>query len=271
MSLFLNPGEQEKMILQNYRLVYFIIKKLNIAQDQYEDIVSIGTIGLIKAVNTFDIERNIRFSTYAGRCIENEILMYMRKEKKHNADISLDETITTNVDGNTLKVGDLISISRDFTEDIMISEIVLKCISIILNRLTEKERLIMLYKIADINQNEAAEKLNISQSYASRLEVKTTKKVKRYLYNGTEYIEIFKVKKIGEMYQISFSPKDVKQFNNIFETYFQDTTNKADLHGCKWVNKNGQIKILISVSPRSFAFIANIIKKIDDNAIKLKD
>ena len=141
MSLFLNPGEQEKMILQNYRLVYFIIKKLNIAQDQYEDIVSIGTIGLIKAVNTFDFERNIRFSTYAGRCIENEILMYMRKEKKHNADISLDETITTNVDGNTLKVGDLISISRDFTEDIMISEIVLKCISIILNRLTEKERL----------------------------------------------------------------------------------------------------------------------------------
>ena len=139
--------------------------------------VSIGTIGLIKAVNTFDIDKNIRLSSYASRCIENEVLMYFRNSKKSAQDMSLDDAIDSDSDGNKLTLMDIMSVEEDFVDNLDIKIKSEKLKTYIDNYLTPREKLVITLRYGldgndPMTQREIAKKLNISRSYVSRIERK---------------------------------------------------------------------------------------------------
>ena len=139
--------------------------------------VSIGTIGLIKAVNTFDIDKNIRLSSYASRCIENEVLMYFRNSKKSAQDMSLDDAIDSDSDGNKLTLMDIMSVEEDFVDNLDIKIKSEKLKTYINNYLTPREKLVITLRYGldgndPLTQREIAKKLNISRSYVSRIERK---------------------------------------------------------------------------------------------------
>lgn len=188
------PKEEEQQLMLNFyentdifvnrnlRLVAYIVKKFATNKTDFDDFFSVGTIGLMKAVNTFNPEKKIKFSTYAIRCIENEILMYMRASKKHNNVTSLDEIIHTDYDGNELTYQDVIKDekSSDFQETFLNHDLASDLLDIALNRLTYKEQVVFLYKLAGKKQKSIGKLMGLSQSYISRLEKSTHKKIKRF-------------------------------------------------------------------------------------------
>ena len=188
------PKEEEQQLMLNFyentdifvnrnlRLVAYIVKKFATNKTDFDDFFSVGTIGLMKAVNTFNPEKKIKFSTYAIRCIENEILMYMRASKKHNNVTSLDEIIHTNYDGNELTYQDVIKDekSSDFQETFLNHDLASDLLDIALNRLTYKEQVVFLYKLAGEKQRIIGKLMRLSQSYISRLETCIHKKIKRF-------------------------------------------------------------------------------------------
>lgn len=169
-----DPNARNTLIEHNLRLVAHIVKKYYGVSTEQDDLVSIGTIGLIKAVDTFNSDKNIKLSSYASRCIENEILMHFRNQKKNSLDVSLDEAIDTDKDGNPLTLMDIMA-----TEDNILDQIDLKMnterVYGYLKELSPRERSIinMRYGLdgnAPLTQKEIAQKLNISRSYVSRIE-----------------------------------------------------------------------------------------------------
>lgn len=173
---------REKLIVHNLRLVVYIAKKFENSGVNIEDLISIGTIGLIKAVNTFSPEKNIKLATYASRCIENEILMHLRKIASQKIEISLDEPLNTDWDGNELMLADVLGsdvdeISRDIEEDDE-KKVLLKMIDNLPPR--EREIIDMRFGLGEkeeLTQKEVADKMGISQSYISRLEKRIIKKL----------------------------------------------------------------------------------------------
>lgn len=177
---------KNKLIEHNLRLVVYISKKFANCNVDMEDLISVGSIGLIKAVNSFKLEKNIKLATYASRCIENEILMHLRKTSRLKAEVSLDEPLTADSDGNELVLGDILSVESDsVTKNIESSaekKVLWQCIA----KLSAKEREIMtlrfgLGKEAEKTQKEVADQLGISQSYISRIEKKIVGKLKKEL------------------------------------------------------------------------------------------
>lgn len=173
---------REKLIVHNLRLVVYIAKKFESSGVNIEDLISIGTIGLIKAVNTFSPEKNIKLATYASRCIENEILMHLRKIASQKVEISLDEPLNTDWDGNELILADVLGneadeMNREIEEEDE-KRILLKVIETLPQR--EKEIIDMRFGLGDkeeLTQKEVADILGISQSYISRLEKRIIKKI----------------------------------------------------------------------------------------------
>lgn len=181
-----DEAARNELVEHNLRLVSHIIKKYYNDNSEREDLVSIGTIGLIKAVNTFNPDKNIRLASYAGRCIENEILMHFRRLKKSAQDVSLNETIDTDKDGNPLTLMDILSV-----DDNMLEKLDLKLNSKKLGRyineaLTDREKSIIIMRYGldgrePLTQKTIAEMMHISRSYVSRIETKALKKLrKRY-------------------------------------------------------------------------------------------
>ena len=181
----LSSGDEtarEKLIVHNLRLVVYIAKKFESSGVSLDDLISIGTIGLIKAVNTFSPEKNIKLATYASRCIENEILMYLRKISSQKMVVSLDEPLNVDWDGNELMLADVLGsegdeISREIEEDDE-KRILLQVIDDLPKR--EKEIIEMRFGIGDkeeLTQKEVADIMGISQSYISRLEKRIIKKL----------------------------------------------------------------------------------------------
>ena len=167
--------EKENEILANLRLVVYIAKKFDGCGTGIEDLISIGTIGLIKAINTYKTDRGIKLATYASRCIENEILMYIRKNAPHKGDISIDEPLNTDWDGNELLLSDVLEsndepVGRDL-ERLEDEKTVREAVAGLDKR--EREIIEMRYGLTgrrELTQKEVADKLGISQSYISRLE-----------------------------------------------------------------------------------------------------
>ena len=180
-----------KLIEHNLRLVAHIIKKYYGNSAEQDDLISIGTIGLIKAVSTFDYEKGARFATYASRCIENEILMYFRNKKKYAQDVSFTEPIDSDKDGNTLSLIDIMADERSVAEDIedkLRDERLYKVIGDPLS-LREKEIIYLRYGLdgrRSYTQREVAKHLGISRSYVSRIEKKALETLREHMeaYEG---------------------------------------------------------------------------------------
>lgn len=163
------------LIERNLRLVVYIAKKFDGTGVNVEDLISIGTIGLIKAVNTFKADKNIKLATYASRCIENEILMYLRRTSKLKSEVSLDEPLNVDWDGNELLLSDVLGTEEDLVSRRLENEINYKLLYGALKTLNPREKELMemrfgLGKRKEMTQKEVADKLGISQSYISRLE-----------------------------------------------------------------------------------------------------
>ena len=177
---------REPLIVHNLRLVVYIAKKFENSNVNIEDLISIGTIGLIKAVNTFSPDRNIKLATYASRCIENEILMFLRKTTQTKYEISIEEPLSTDWDGNELLLSDILgsdsdTVSADIEQEVEINQL-LEAVS----RLNTREAMIMELRFGlngnkEHTQKEVADLLGISQSYISRLEKKIIGKLKQEL------------------------------------------------------------------------------------------
>lgn len=175
---------RNKLVEHNLRLVAHIIKKYYGTQSEQDDLVSIGTIGLIKAINTFDPNKNIRLSSYASRCIENEILMHFRNAKKAAQDISLNEAIDTDKDGNPLTLLDIMSVDDNILDNLDTKLNSKKLGQFISEELEPREKKIILMRYGlggkePMTQKEVAKVLNISRSYVSRIETKALKKLRR--------------------------------------------------------------------------------------------
>ena len=179
-----DDGARNELIEHNLRLVAHIVKKYyNTGADQ-DDMISIGTIGLIKAVSTFNADKGIHLATYASRCIENEILMFFRNQKKTAQDVFISDPIDTDKDGNTLTLIDVIADKSDIADEIDTKIKVEKLRVILPVCLTERERLIieMRYGLCgreELTQREIAKKLNISRSYVSRIEKSALEKLRK--------------------------------------------------------------------------------------------
>ena len=166
---------REQLIVHNLRLVVYIAKKFESTGICVEDLVSIGTIGLIKAVNTFSPEKNIKLATYASRCIENEILMFLRKNAQHKNDISIDEPLNIDWDGNELLLSDVLGTDGDIIYRELEEEVDKKLLRLAIEKLSAREKKIMELRFGlsggeAKTQKEVADLLGISQSYISRLE-----------------------------------------------------------------------------------------------------
>ena len=177
---------RNKLIEHNLRLVVFLAKKFDGTSYDLEDLVSIGTIGLIKGINTYKIDKNIKLATYASRCISNEILMFLRKNKRLQNEISLEDTLNYDSEGNALSLEDILGTEIDIVDkeyqSINDKELLEHEISKLPKR--DKEIMIMrygLYNTDEYTQKEVADKLNISQSYISRIEKKVIKKIQNLL------------------------------------------------------------------------------------------
>lgn len=174
------------LVEHNLRLVVYIAKKFDNTGIGVEDLISIGTIGLIKAINTFNPEKNIKLATYASRCIENEILMYLRRNNKTKMEVSIDEPLNVDWDGNELLLSDILGTEEDIIYKGIEDEVDRKLLSSALSKLSERERIIVQLRFGintedgnERTQKEVADMLGISQSYISRLEKKIIKRLKK--------------------------------------------------------------------------------------------
>ncbi len=166
---------RKKLILHNLRLVSHIVRKYYATANSPEDLVSIGTIGLCKAVDTFKIDNGTRFATYAAKCVQNEILMHFRAAKKHSGDVSLSETIDVDRDGNPLTYTDVISSEENLPEEVMREVEADRALTLVRTLLDPRERQVITLRfglggIQALTQREIAQKLGISRSYVSRIE-----------------------------------------------------------------------------------------------------
>lgn len=175
---------RDLLITHNLRLVVYIAKKFDGCQTATEDLVSIGTIGLMKAVKTFDPNKNIKLATYASRCIENEILMHLRKISNMKAEMSFDEPLSVDWDGNELTLSDVLGTQPDEISETLEYDDEKRLLCQIVNDLPEKEKNLMVMRFGlggekDHTQKQLADKMGISQSYISRLEKRILAKIRR--------------------------------------------------------------------------------------------
>lgn len=179
------------LIEHNLRLVVYIARKFDNTSVGVEDLISIGTIGLIKAINTFDVDKNIKLATYASRCIENEILMYLRRNSKTRMEVSIDEPLNVDWDGNELLLSDILGTEEDVIYRDLEHEVECKLLVKAINKLNAREKMIICLRFGlnqpdgrEKTQKEVADLLGISQSYISRLEkrimVRLKKEIVRY-------------------------------------------------------------------------------------------
>lgn len=182
-----NDEEAKSMLIEhNLRLVVYIAKKFDNTGVGVEDLISIGTIGLIKGINTFKPDKNIKLATYASRCIENEILMYLRKNNKTKLEVSIDEPLNVDWDGNELLLSDILGTDEDVISKGIESEVEKKLLYKAIEKLNHREKVIVEMRYGlnnkdgeEMTQKEVADFLGISQSYISRLEKKIIKRLKR--------------------------------------------------------------------------------------------
>ena len=174
---------KNKLIEHNLRLVVFLAKKYENTNIDLEDLVSIGTIGLIKGINTYKMGKNIKLATYASRCIDNEILMFLRKNKKRKTEISFEDSLSYDADGNELHLEDVLGTDSDIVTKELEDKIERKILIEEIEKLNERDKKIMILRYGlfgneEVTQKDVADMLGISQSYIARIEKKVIKRLK---------------------------------------------------------------------------------------------
>ena len=185
-----NLQTRQTLVERNLRLVVYIAKKFENTGIGIEDLISIGTIGLMKAINTFNSDKKIKLATYASRCIENEILMYLRRNSKMKSVVSIDEPLNQDGDGNELLLSDILGTDPDVTSRKIEEEVDRKLLRASIEKLSKREKNIMELRFGftsgdEKTQKEVADMLGISQSYISRLEKKIISKMKKDILSKT--------------------------------------------------------------------------------------
>lgn len=251
----LDSNARNLLIERNLRLVFYIARKFESTRVDIEELFSIGTIGLIKAVNTFSLNADVKLPTYASRCIENEILMFLRSQKKYKDDTYLEDILSTDVDGNELRLQDILPDptaedkfslyeNRSFFSDIL---------TVALNNLSCKEQVVLFYMLAEKNQQDIGELLSISQSYVSRLELGIQKKMRSYTNFNRDFHKniIFSIKDCScylYFLKVAFRNFD-ERFSNVLVNKFTTSLLKEE---------NSEY-IFIKLSGDCFAFIAQLL------------
>ena len=184
---------KQRLIEHNLRLVVYIARRFENTGTSLEDLISIGTIGLIKGINTYRLDRNIKLATYASRCIENEILMYIRKTASQKAEVSLDEPINMDYDGNELLLSDILGTDEDVVTGRLEDDVDIQVLRQALKELPQREREIILMRFGlegrkELTQKEVAQKMGISQSYISRLEKRIMLRLKKEILRQTSCV-----------------------------------------------------------------------------------
>ena len=181
-----DAAARDELITHNLRLVVYLAKKYESSGVPQEDMISIGTIGLIKAINTFNPVKNIKLATYASRCIENEILMYLRRNSKTKMEVSIDEPLNVDWDGNELLLSDILGTDDDVISQRLENEVEIKLLGKAISKLSPREQTIIKLRFGlgrqegrEKTQKEVADLLGISQSYISRLEKRIMKRLKK--------------------------------------------------------------------------------------------
>ena len=177
---------RNKLIEHNLRLVVFLSKKYDNTMYDLEELVSIGTIGLIKAIKTYKLDKNIKLATYASRCIDNEILMHLRKNKKRKTEVSFEDSINYDSEGNELRIEDVYGTEEDILEKTIEEKDNKLLLEEYVKKLADRDKKIIeerygLFGKKELTQKELADKLSISQSYISRIEKKIIKKLRKYM------------------------------------------------------------------------------------------
>ena len=177
---------RDKLIEHNLRLVVFLAKKYENTKVDLEDLVSIGTIGLIKGIKTYSMDKNIKLATYASRCISNEILMHIRKNKKSKNDVSLDDTLNYDAEGNELKLSDVVGTEEDIVDRQFQDKMNREFLANEINNLSKRDKEIMMLRYGlnntkEYTQKEVANMLGISQSYISRIEKKVINEISKVI------------------------------------------------------------------------------------------
>ena len=188
-----NENAKQLLIERNLRLVVFIARRFENTGVNLEDLISIGTIGLIKGVNTYRRDKNIKLATYASRCIENEILMYIRKISNQRTEVSLDEPINMDYDGNELLLSDILGTDEDIILRPLEDDVDLHLLRIAVSQLPDREREIVYMRFGlagrkELTQKEIAQKLRISQSYISRLEKRIMQRLRKEILRQTSCV-----------------------------------------------------------------------------------
>ena len=188
LSMKNNQDAKNKLIEHNLRLVVFLAKKYDNTKTDLEDLVSIGTIGLIKSINTYKLDKNIKLATYASRCIDNEILMHLRKIKRKKTEISFEDSLSYDADGNELHLEDVLGTEKDIVTKGLDEELDKSIMMEEIEKLSPRDKEIIelrygLNKKKEMTQKDVAKLLGISQSYISRIEKKVIKKLKNIIKN----------------------------------------------------------------------------------------
>lgn len=256
----MEPSKEQQLVLENQKLVHYFVKKFGIKPDcsEYDDLVSIGMIGLIKASKTFKEQKKIKFATYASTCINNEIRMNHRSTKKFKNEISMEEPIAMDYEGGELFLENVIADKKvNVAKEIQDKEEAENVLKIMLNRLHGKERLALLYRIGDIPQRYIADLLEISQSYVSRLEKKAKKNIRAVIEFGLHYDEVFSVEIEEYFWKVEFQCEDIS-----LATHLQKIVPIAGLYG-EVIYQDQRIKVEIPPDEIFLAFIGQIIQEIE--------
>lgn len=273
---FVLSSEEAEIVADNLDLVKWIVNhKIQWRnQEDFEDKVQIGSIGLIKAVKTFDKNRNLKFATYASTCIMNEIRMYGRKVARTSSrDISMEETIASNNSELTVTIEDILidESSSSFEKNAEKREDIIKALMIILNCFSFRRRFFLLLNAAGFTKMEIANLVGISRSYANRLIIKYKGQMQEIFegdYQETLYGEVFKVTMADTKIKISFSTNEVENFNQGLARFFTEMTEPKTLIDFEIRRLEGRVIIELPAEKASFALLAMLLNTIENFQMK---
>lgn len=264
------PEAMEALIEHNLRLVVFITKKYQNTKVEMNDLISIGTIGLIKAIRSYSTEKSTKLATYASKCIMNEILMYLRKNMKHSNVQHLSDEIFIDENGGKLKIEDTLFDERkiiDNTEEQEMLEIISNTLTIALNKLELREKRILLLNLAGKKQSEICKQFNVSQSYVSRIQKKIKVKIQQFAKNNIneeahlKFVFLF----TENNYEFGISLKEYSDLESKLSTIEKTLKEvfKEEYNSVIKNKKDGYLFFVFSKQEESFIFISEMLKWFD--------